>query len=81
MISRQIESVPHASSPRERWRASFQKLTALLVMLATVAGCKTSAQTGALGGAGIGALAGQAIGGSTEATLIGAAVGAGAATR
>jgi hypothetical protein len=40
-------------------------------------GCETSAQTGALGGAGIGALAGQAIGGNTQATLIGAAAGAG----
>ncbi len=40
-------------------------------------GCATSGKTGALIGAGIGALAGQALGGDTEATLIGAAVGTG----
>ena len=40
-------------------------------------GCGNSAQTGTALGAGIGALAGQAIGGDTEATLIGAGVGAG----
>jgi hypothetical protein len=41
-----------------------------------VAGCESDAQTGALIGAGIGALAGQAIGGDTEGTLIGAGAGA-----
>ena len=40
-------------------------------------GCN-DAQAGALLGAGIGALAGQAIGHDTQATLIGAAVGTGA---
>ncbi len=40
-------------------------------------GC-TDAQAGTLLGAGVGALAGQAIGGDTKATLIGTAVGAGA---
>ena len=44
--------------------------------LAFVAGCESDAQTGALIGVGVGALAGQAIGGDTEATLIGAGVGA-----
>jgi len=48
---------------------------ASLLMLS--AGCETDAQSGALIGAGIGALAGQAIGGDTEATLIGTAIGAG----
>jgi hypothetical protein len=48
------------------------------VSLLLIGGCQTRAQTGGLAGAGIGALAGQAIGGSTSATLIGAAVGAGA---
>jgi len=46
--------------------------------LAFVAGCESDAQTGALLGTGVGALAGQAIGGDTEATLIGAAIGGGA---
>ena len=46
--------------------------------LAFVVGCESDAQTGALLGTGVGALAGQAIGGDTEATLIGAAVGGGA---
>jgi hypothetical protein len=49
----------------------------LLTLCVALAGCKTGAQTGALAGGGIGALAGQAIGGNTQATLIGAAVGAG----
>lgn len=40
-------------------------------------GCATKAQTGALGGAGVGAVIGQLAGSSTEATLIGAAVGTG----
>ncbi|GAI88829.1 unnamed protein product, partial [marine sediment metagenome] len=40
-------------------------------------GCQSRAQTGGLAGAGIGALAGQAIGRNTEATLIGTAIGAG----
>ena len=43
----------------------------------TLSGCN-DATFGSLLGAGVGALAGQAIGGSTEATLIGTAVGAGA---
>ena len=44
--------------------------------LALVAGCESDAQTGALIGVGVGALAGQAIGGDTEGTLIGAGAGA-----
>ena len=44
----------------------------------TLAGCETQAQTNALVGGGLGAAAGQAIGGNTEGTLIGAGVGAGA---
>ena len=46
--------------------------------LAFVVGCESDAQTGALLGTGVGALAGQAIGGDTKSTLIGAAVGGGA---
>ncbi len=49
---------------------------AVSVGLAFVAGCESDAQTGALIGAGVGAIAGQAIGGDTESTLIGAGVGA-----
>ena len=41
------------------------------------AGCESQGQTGVLIGTGIGALAGQAIGGDTGATLVGAAVGGG----
>jgi len=56
-------------------------ITILLVVavslgLIFVAGCESDAQTGALIGAGVGAIAGQAIGGDTEGTLIGAGVGA-----
>ena len=49
----------------------------VLVTVAMLGGCN-DAQSGALIGAGMGALAGQAIGGTTESTLIGTAVGAGA---
>ena len=49
---------------------------AIGLSFAFVAGCESDAQTGALIGAGIGALAGQAIGGDTESTLIGAGAGA-----
>ncbi len=49
----------------------------LLIGGSFLSGCN-DAQAGALLGAGIGALAGQAIGGDTEATLIGTAIGAGA---
>ena len=41
-------------------------------------GCQTEGQTGSLIGAGVGALAGQAIGGNTKSTLIGAGAGAAA---
>lgn len=56
-----------------------QKVSLLIVgvFLLATGGCESDAQTGALLGAGIGALAGQAIGGDTEGTLIGAAVGGG----
>ncbi|MHC4948101.1 MAG: glycine zipper domain-containing protein [Planctomycetota bacterium] len=63
-------------------RSHVRVVPALLLagpLLATIglAGCN-DAQAGALLGAGVGALAGQAIGGDTEGTLIGAGVGAGA---
>ncbi len=44
----------------------------------TIGGCQTRTQTGTLAGAGIGAIAGQLIGGDSKATLIGAAIGTGA---
>jgi uncharacterized protein YcfJ len=49
----------------------------MAVCLAGLGGCN-DAQSGALLGAGIGALAGQAIGHDTKSTVIGTAVGAGA---
>ena len=51
-------------------------VVAVSLGLVFAAGCESDAQTGALIGTGIGALAGQAIGGDTEATLIGAGIGA-----
>ena len=39
-------------------------------LVATIGGCATKGQSGALLGGGIGALAGQAIGGNTKGTLI-----------
>jgi outer membrane lipoprotein SlyB len=59
-----------------------KKIVTILLMFAVslsvvfIGGCESDAQTGALIGAGVGALAGQAIGGDTEGTLIGAGVGA-----
>jgi outer membrane lipoprotein SlyB len=59
-----------------------KKIITILLLFAVslgmvfIAGCESDAQTGALIGAGVGALAGQAIGGDTEGTLIGAGVGA-----
>lgn len=49
----------------------------IVILLITSSGCESSAQTGTALGAGIGALAGQAIGRDTGSTLIGAGVGAG----
>ena len=50
----------------------------VLVMfpLAFSVGCDTQKKTNTLAGAGVGALAGQVIGGSTGATLVGAGIGA-----
>ena len=48
----------------------------LLLISLTMWGCQTDAQTGSLFGAGLGALAGQAIGHDTGATLLGTAIGA-----
>lgn len=61
-------------------RSRIRTVAAIGMLAATglvLTGCN-DAQAGSLLGAGIGALAGQAIGGDTEATLIGAGVGAGA---
>ncbi len=49
----------------------------VLVGLVTT-GCGNDANTGALLGAGAGALGGQVLGGDTKSTLIGTAIGAGA---
>lgn len=69
--------------PRDRSKARRISLSALagiavLGMWVFGTGCETDAQSGTLIGAGIGALAGQAIGNDTTGTLIGTAVGAGA---
>jgi len=56
------------------WRISACSAV-LCVGVLSLGGCATEAQTGGFAGAGIGALAGQAIGHDTESTLIGAAVG------
>lgn len=48
------------------------------ILIAILSSCAANKATiGGVGGAGVGAIAGQAIGHSTEATLIGAAVGGG----
>ena len=53
-------------------------LAAALTGTAMLAGGCNDAQAGTLVGAGVGALAGQAIGGDTTSTLIGTGIGAGA---
>ncbi|KXK30705.1 MAG: hypothetical protein UZ16_OP3001003081 [Candidatus Hinthialibacteria bacterium OLB16] len=50
-------------------------IAGMLVVGVVLSGCASKTQTGALLGAGAGALAGQAIGGDTKGTLIGAGVG------
>ncbi len=54
--------------------ASFAGLLAATTMLG---GCSNRAHSGALIGAGVGAVAGQAIGRNTESTVGGALIGAG----
>jgi hypothetical protein len=51
-------------------------MSAIFISTIFVAGCAKKYQSGALIGAGAGALAGQAIGGNTTGTLIGAGAGA-----
>ena len=48
----------------------------LLILLSLTVGCVTKTGNGAVGGAALGALAGQAIGNDTKSTLIGAGIGA-----
>ena len=48
----------------------------LLGFVVYMSGCETKAQTGTAVGAGVGAVAGQAIGRDTKSTLIGAGAGA-----
>jgi len=52
-------------------------LATAILGAAAIPGCRTAGQTGVVAGGGLGALMGQAIGGNTTATLIGAGVGAG----
>ena len=57
----------------------FKRMAPALTVVAVIGvsvGCANKTQDGALLGAGIGALAGQAIGGNTGGTLLGAAAGA-----
>ncbi len=65
------------AQPSTQFPLRYVAFACLLGSAVFLSGCN-DAQAGALLGAGIGALAGQAIGRDTEATLIGTAVGAGA---
>ncbi len=58
-------------------RGGRRLLAVSLIAAAGLSGGCNDAQSWALLGAGVGALAGQAIGGDTGATVIGTAVGAG----
>lgn len=57
--------------------SSILVLGALILVSIAAGGCQTGKGTGTLAGAGVGALIGQAVGGNTQATLIGGAIGAG----
>jgi uncharacterized protein YcfJ len=68
------------SLDRNSWTRRSAMLAGVLTLVVasmSLSGCN-DATAGSLLGAGVGALAGQAIGHNTEATLIGTAVGAGA---
>ena len=67
----------HGFSPIRLRSVRLALAGVLIAGAGLLSGCN-DAQAGALLGAGIGALAGQAIGHDTEATLIGAAIGTGA---
>ena len=66
-----------STSPIVRRSARRLVLAGSLAFGLLAAGGCSRAESGSLLGAGLGALAGQAIGGDTEATLIGTAIGAG----
>ena len=73
-----IRRLPRNRSKGRRVFLSALAGIAVLGMGVFGTGCETDAQTGSLIGAGIGALAGQAIGRDTTGTLVGTAIGAGA---
>ena len=56
-------------------KGSFWVMVVLISLLG-FGGCESDAGTGSLIGAGVGAIAGQVIGGDTKSTLIGAGIGA-----
>jgi hypothetical protein len=67
-----------AGRPFDSWPPARHAILIGIVGGALLAGgCATQSGTGAAVGTGIGALAGQIIGGNTTATLVGGAVGAG----
>ncbi len=61
---------------RRMMKNLIMMLSAATLLMLSVSGCLTTkAEKGGLGGAAAGAVAGQAIGRNTEATLLGAAIG------
>ncbi len=72
---KRVMSPPNAPHPSCRW--TLRRLRPVLLALALLGtGSILTGCHGALFGAGIGALTGQAIGGNTEATIAGAVYGA-----
>jgi hypothetical protein len=76
-MTKPIPAAPARSSREVRVLTGPLLRAAVAACAILVSGCATQAGSGAAVGTGIGALAGQLIGGDTEATLIGGAVGAG----
>ena len=61
--------------PRVHLRLRTARIVALVATILVMAGCH-DLTSGALWGAGIGAVAGLALGGTTESTVVGASIGA-----
>lgn len=67
----------HMKKNKRDMLITIMVISILVAIVMPLTGCQTN-QSGVLTGAGIGALAGQAIGGDTRGTVTGAAIGAGA---
>lgn len=78
MLMRRLRRSPKGNEMRDsrvHLRLRTARIVALVATILVMAGCHDLA-SGALWGAGIGAVAGLALGGTTESTVVGAGIGA-----